>query len=187
MGRKLKGKMLPCQQCSKLVYVIPARFETFKWCSRSCGAIAQLVQVKTICKTCGKPFTHVCARSNTAKYCSRTCYYKAKTGSIELPCAVCGKLILRSPSHIKSGMRPCCGIKCRGLLFRKKNPKTSASTRVFKKRRGEIKACNRCGYNEHPEILVIHHKSRNRSNNTARNLEILCPNCHAIDHYVKRG
>ena len=181
---KRKAKELPCRQCGKLVHVIPARLKTFKYCSRRCGALTQRVQIKAKCATCGRQFTHISARVNKAKYCSRKCYYKAKTGSIKMPCAVCGKRVLRSPSRIKSGMRPCCSVKCRGLLCRKKNPKTSASVRVFKVRRGELRICERCGYDARPEILVIHHKNRNRANNTKRNLEVLCPNCHAIEHYA---
>lgn len=182
-GPKLKSKKLSCQQCGQLVIVIPARFKTFKYCSRRCGALAQRMRIKALCKTCGKPFTHISARVNTAKYCSRACLYKAATGSIKVACAVCGKQVLRSPSRIKSGVRTCCSLKCRGLLNRKLNPKTSASVRVFKIRRGELQKCERCGYADHLEILVVHHKNRNRSNNTRRNLEVLCPNCHAIEHY----
>ena len=183
-NRKLKSKKLPCYQCGKLVMVIPARFKTFKYCSRRCGALAQRVQVKANCKICGKAFTHISARVNKAKYCSRACYYKSETGSVKLPCAVCGKLVMRSPSRVKSGMRPCCSLKCRGLLNRKKNPKNSDSIRRFKKLRGELTTCVRCGYAEHPEILVIHHKNRDRTNNKPRNIEVLCPNCHAVEHYV---
>jgi 5-methylcytosine-specific restriction endonuclease McrA len=42
--------------------------------------------------------------------------------------------------------------------------------------------CNRCGYQEHPEILQAHHIDHNRSNNDIKNLEMLCPNCHALEH-----
>ncbi len=38
--------------------------------------------------------------------------------------------------------------------------------------------------NEHTCILVVHHKDKNRENNTIENLEVLCPNCHAIRHIV---
>ena len=44
--------------------------------------------------------------------------------------------------------------------------------------------CNRCDFDRYQQILVVHHRDRDRSNNTVENLEILCPNCHAIEHYV---
>lgn len=45
--------------------------------------------------------------------------------------------------------------------------------------------CERCGYCEYLGILQIHHKDRNRRNNIADNLELLCPNCHEIDHLLQ--
>lgn len=44
--------------------------------------------------------------------------------------------------------------------------------------------CNRCGYDEEKRILVVHHKNHDREDNDISNLEILCPNCHAIHHIV---
>lgn len=46
----------------------------------------------------------------------------------------------------------------------------------------DIGRCERCGFNE-THILQIHHKDRNGSHNERINLELLCPNCHAIEHY----
>jgi 5-methylcytosine-specific restriction endonuclease McrA len=52
------------------------------------------------------------------------------------------------------------------------------------KRRGMLKLCNRCGYSAMPEILDVHHRDRDRTNNEPENLEVLCPNCHAIEHRI---
>jgi 5-methylcytosine-specific restriction endonuclease McrA len=46
--------------------------------------------------------------------------------------------------------------------------------------------CVRCGYNQQPAILVLHHEDRNRENNQLSNLEVLCPNCHALEHLTER-
>jgi hypothetical protein len=45
------------------------------------------------------------------------------------------------------------------------------------------KACERCLYDEHPAAIIVHHKDRNRMNDDESNLEILCANCHAIEHW----
>jgi len=45
-----------------------------------------------------------------------------------------------------------------------------------------IKSCERCGYDAVPKILGVHHKDRNRNNNEIFNLEVLCPNCHSLEH-----
>lgn len=42
------------------------------------------------------------------------------------------------------------------------------------------KQCNRCSYDK---FVVVHHKDSDRSNNAIDNLEILCPNCHALEHW----
>ncbi|MHB1769558.1 MAG: HNH endonuclease [Minisyncoccota bacterium] len=46
--------------------------------------------------------------------------------------------------------------------------------------------CERCGYDT-KEILNVHHKDRNHENNAMNNLELLCPNCHAEEHYLKNS
>lgn len=40
-------------------------------------------------------------------------------------------------------------------------------------------ACERCGSTE---LLLVHHRDRNRSNNDLENLETLCKRCHQIEH-----
>lgn len=49
------------------------------------------------------------------------------------------------------------------------------------------KQCERCGLNEwlgQPIPLELHHKDGNHYNNSFNNLEILCPNCHAMEPVV---
>lgn len=50
------------------------------------------------------------------------------------------------------------------------------------KRRGMIVSCARCGFDAEPAILGVHHIDRNRRNNALTNLEVLCPNCHSLEH-----
>lgn len=47
------------------------------------------------------------------------------------------------------------------------------------------KKCERCGYDKCPAILEVHHKDRVRKNGESGNLELICPNCHAEEHYLK--
>lgn len=42
--------------------------------------------------------------------------------------------------------------------------------------------CQRCGWDKVPEVLMVHHRDGDRSNNSYENLEVLCPNCHAEVH-----
>jgi len=50
---------------------------------------------------------------------------------------------------------------------------------IFKKKQ---KKCERCGIKE-IKVLLVHHKDRNRKNNKIENIEILCRNCHILEHY----
>jgi HNH endonuclease. len=45
------------------------------------------------------------------------------------------------------------------------------------------KKCERCAYDKHEAAIIVHHIDRNRDNNDLGNLEVLCANCHAIEHY----
>ncbi len=46
--------------------------------------------------------------------------------------------------------------------------------------------CQRCEYSK-VEILHVHHKDRNHSNNDTSNLELICPNCHYEEHYLEKS
>ena len=45
--------------------------------------------------------------------------------------------------------------------------------------------CNRCGVDVRtlrPYQYSVHHKNRNRNDNSAENLEVLCKSCHQVEH-----
>ena len=42
--------------------------------------------------------------------------------------------------------------------------------------------CKRCGIKD-IRVLLVHHKDRNRNNNQIKNFEVLCRNCHILEHY----
>lgn len=181
------AQLMHCEQCKKVVRVPFTRWKTFRFCSRSCGYAwhAAHNRVKQTCKICLTIFSTIKFREKTAKYCSRPCYYKAmsKVGTITLNCAVCQASIRRPPSRVVY-QTAVCSPACRALLSRTPHPGSPSSCRVWLNARGAIKECERCRYNKIPEILVIHHKDRNRKNNLLTNLEVLCPNCHAAEHYA---
>lgn len=70
-----------------------------------------------------------------------------------------------------------------------KNFKTSDSIRTYLLKKYNYK-CQKCGWGEINPItgkspLEIHHKDGNRTNNKEDNLELLCPNCHALTSNYK--
>lgn len=179
---KRKGKFMNCVHCNKSVYVMKSRYETFQFCSRSCLYKHKTTkEFSTIeCKICKNNFVIPKLREKTAKYCGRKCYSIAlkNIGSIIVKCKHCEKNFKTSPSKKR--------IYCSRQCINKENKKTFKPSFVCVRnamiRRGMVEKCEKCGYNEFKKILGIHHKDRNRKNNNLDNLQVLCPNCHSIEH-----
>lgn len=49
-----------------------------------------------------------------------------------------------------------------------------------------IGKCEICGFSD-KRILQVHHKDKNRKHNTRDNLVLLCPNCHALEHWLDKS
>ncbi len=149
-----------------------------------------------ICKLCNSEFK---ARHSIQIYCSKHCSSrgKAKSSPITISCAVCNKSFERYLSDLKNSKSGIyfCSRACKGKAQRIGTqipeilpPHYGKSTayRALAMRNKE-KICERCGYQDIPEILEVHHRDQNRSNNELSNLEILCPTCHAEVHYKFRN
>lgn len=138
----------------------------------------------TSCHTCKKK---VYKRPSEIKnaghvFCSSACYGISCRKII--PCLVCRKDIF-SGLNKKTCSRSCANKHRTGIQYKINRPKDKVvSMFAIKKRlldlRGEV--CERCTYGKQ-EILQVHHKNRNRSDNSLKNLELICPNCHCEEHY----
>jgi len=119
-------------------------------------------------------------------FCSTECY--GISCRREKPCIICGKMILAS-FHKKTCSRSCSNKNRAGIKYGQNRPNDKArSQEVLKLRLLELRGlkCERCGYSKY-EILHVHHKDRNRSNNDFSNLELICPNCHFEEHYLEKS
>lgn len=134
------------------------------------------------------------------QFCSRSCssshHAKARSKKLEpnCSCATCGKTFYKSPSRMKASKSGWvfCSRLCKemqqttgGLL---ELPHYGTGTWVDYRSLG-IDAfgakCQRCEYSRYPQVLQVHHKDRDRSNNKIDNLEVLCPTCHLEDHFIE--
>jgi hypothetical protein len=140
------------------------------------------------CAVCGKATYRrpgVLALNNGKAYCGQSCYGKACRK--EIKCIVCGTLILAGANK-KTCSRACANTNRAGIQYTGRQPKDIVVTlrrlklRVLQNRGSH---CERCGFSL-TAILQVHHKDRNHSNNALNNLELLCPNCHATEHYAKK-
>lgn len=163
-----------------------------------------VINMKTLkkeCKYCKKIFDAPVRdlKRGRAKFCSLSCAGKGrdkKNKPLNCQCAKCGKLFYRNHSQLKlsrSGLHFCTR-KCKDTAQRIGGIKeihpphygTSNGKSYRKIAFRELpNKCNRCSYDIHIAALVVHHKDYNRANNELDNLEILCSNCHAIEHWAK--
>ncbi len=44
--------------------------------------------------------------------------------------------------------------------------------------------CQNCSWNKFPDLLEVNHRDINRDNNKIENLEVLCPTCHRLFHWI---
>jgi len=159
--------------------------------------------MERVCKQCKRTFEVRAAdvKRGHGQFCSTECVGNFRRGKIKKPesyisliCVQCSAEFTRSRhsleySKCKSGVRFCsraCKDKAQRLGGIKEIQPPhygyGISTYRDKAFRSLPKQCNSCGYNEHPEILRVHHKDRNRRNAQLENLEVLCPNCHVLEH-----
>jgi 5-methylcytosine-specific restriction endonuclease McrA len=104
-------------------------------------------------------------------------------------CVVCNTEITGRRNSITCS-RKCSNINRYGIRYFKESPKDqSKKNQRLKNQLLKIKPpkCNRCEFNI-IEIIQVHHiieKSKGGSDDLS-NLELLCPNCHALHHYYLR-
>lgn len=142
------------------------------------------------CVVCGKPLI-----GRQHKFCSKSCrnkYYYSNNG-YEVVCVECGKIFKTTDSERRFCSNSCCTKYkqeklieewSKGNLEINGNSGLCDSIRKFLFDKTKYK-CQKCGFEGYNEvtgntILQIHHKDGDCNNNTPENLEVLCPNCHAM-------
>lgn len=161
-----------------------------KFCSKPCYTIFQKSKPKKDRATEGVVATDIKCRylpcTNTVikryrtlqKYCSSHCgirhqgeISKQNTYSNSPLCKNCGEHIGRSKGKF-------CDNEC-FIVHKRKHSKNIDYRKIAFDNFPNL--CNRCGI-DITVVLEVHHKDRDRNNNHLNNLEILCANCHLIEH-----
>ncbi len=142
----------------------------------------------TTCAYCQIPFYKKPSEIKKYKhtFCSTKCY--GKFSSHPLTCIICGKEYPRK-FHKKTCSRSCANKHRSGIKYKVNRPRdkvaysTGLKIRLLSERGS---SCQRCNFPK-TEILIVHHKDRDRTNNNLKNLELICPNCHAEEHYLEKN
>lgn len=157
--------------------------------------------MKRLCNQCGQPITH--NKRSQAKYCGRECFQlaynmqrkEAKKHNVQ--CAWCSMSLWRKQSDLTRSIAKhgrvilFCGRQCFYAAKRLEgiqeiHPPHYGTSSAVNYRQLAFDAydrrCVRCGYDVNELALDVHHKDHNHSNNDVQNLEILCCNCHMIEH-----
>lgn len=104
-------------------------------------------------------------------------------------CEVCGESFSLTKYMAKyrreKGNIRYCSRKCRTIGQRGKQLKTNekliCNANITRRLRKELGKCQLCGFDE-ARILTLHHIDCNNRNNDSKNLILLCPNCHSLEH-----
>ena len=161
-----------------------------------------MTTIKKNCLNCNEEFNAPLREVNrgNGKFCTLKCSaeYHGKMRPKPQPnteCAWCHVPLYRNTyraSLSKSGLHFCCdehknlaqaidGLKQMHLPNYGQSPRQYRD-KVFKILK-KPKKCERCGYDKHEAAIIVHHKDRNRINDAEDNLQVLCCNCHAIEHW----
>lgn len=150
--------LISCDECNNEVTrykrYLKETEEGKHWCSSLCRSLLMKTRVKLTCNHCKKEFTRATSKLKNSKSGFVFCSKNCKD--------IAQKYITEiQPEHYGTGTR----------TYRNK------ALKYYKNE------CNKCGYNKNIKALIAHHRDRNRDNNNINNLEILCANCHSIEHY----
>lgn len=143
------------------------------YCSKKCRYSDSYVE--KICKTCGKTFIKNIISKKSDLYCSTSCIQR-------WPCELCGKIIMGR--KVFQSRKRFCSRACSNFVHRTLSSKLQYMLNGFAqsiKKFGKIQ-CDICNI-DNIEFLCVHHLDGDRENNSMKNLQTLCCNCHHRIHF----
>jgi HNH endonuclease len=149
------------------------------------------------CKWCNKSM--IVPEYSTNEFCSRKCAAKYLRGGkrkvlyVRSICPICGSAYERTENEANKGRKVTCSYTCGIEATRRKSLKSQTGFPVTRETQRELilqtrDACEHCGWNEIVALLSIHHIDHDTRNGDPFNILLLCPTCHAKEHWrLKTG
>jgi hypothetical protein len=154
--------------------------------------------VLVTCKKCAKVFSvkPYFVKIGFGKYCSAKCQHDDKRNGKIVKCEGCGKDVYRTIKGLRSSRskKYFCSKSCQ-TVWRNREfsgarhahyKNGSGSYRIIMIRAGRKQICEMCAFSD-VRAIEVHHKDKNRMNNSISNLSWLCRNCHYIVHHYPIG
>lgn len=151
--------------------------------TRICGLVC--------CDKCGAYFWRTKHQVKDRNFCSPYCAASSRRDRRLLRCSWCGAYFLQIPSRVlqsSSGLH-FCGRGCKDRAQRLDGlpqimPPHYGGGPNYRVKAYTIypRVCQCCGYDEHSEVMIVHHIDGDHTNNHIRNLMVLCRNCHYMVH-----
>lgn len=177
--------MKKCYQCHKLINSKEKGVHVF--CSPEC--IGKWLVKKSRTSTCSFCRTSFTPNKERQKFCSVQCLRNFQQENRQsLECLCCGKICVYEKRR-RCNANKFCSHQC-AAIFASLNTTLSDPNLPMHNLRYKYKAfvfygfkCMRCGWDQDARVLAVHHKHGKRNGNGLDNLEVLCPTCHAKEHY----
>lgn len=128
-------------------------------------------------------------KEGTLQYCSQKCFQNSRRTSVKIPCANCGAIVEKRQNVLKRASNCFCSRSCNisfnnrkrlGILHPLYKAEDSTNYRLKALQHYGAK-CAVCDY-AIEQVLHVHHRDEDRSNNKLSNLIVLCPTHHVEAH-----
>ena len=96
-----------CGICGKAFKVQKCKSKR-KYCSKKCGGIPKVTQIKKICIKCSRPYSIKGSKAADSKYCSMKC----RESKVERNCKECNKVFFVQTNVVRNGGGHFCSWEC---------------------------------------------------------------------------
>ena len=182
-------RALKCYQCGK-GYTKKGTAKS-RFCSLDCKYTYQTrFKYKTVCLFCKSPF-NTTERSGgdgsrrLQKFCSIDCRKRHTISKRPFAnCIACGTH-LEDKKQVTKFCSKQCGSSYMSVITTLSDPNLPMHNLRYKYKGFVFNGfkCNKCGYDKDPRVLCVHHIKGKKHGNSVDNLEVLCANCHSLEHY----